>query len=63
MLDFKALFTQPFISLGDLADKLKVIRQTAAQYVEKLETLNIIKTKKVWKTKLIYISTFIQLLS
>lgn len=59
----KILFSQPFISLGDLAEKLKVTRQTAAQYVEKLETLNIIKTKKVWKTKLIYMSTFIQLLS
>lgn len=59
----KILFSQPFISLGDFAKELKVTRQTAAQYIIQLENKKIIKTKKIRKTKLIYIPAFIQLLS
>lgn len=59
----KILFSHPYINLGMFADELKVTRQTAAQYVDQLEHVWAIKTIKIWKTKLIYIPAFVQLLS
>lgn len=57
------LFSHPYITMTWFAEKLGVVRQTINRYVKQLEKLNIIRTQKVGKNRLIYIPEFINLLS
>ena len=56
------LFSSPYISISTFAQKLWTSRQTVSRYVKQFEKINIIKTVKIWKNKLIFIPEFINVL-
>lgn len=59
----KILFSFPFLTVTDFAKELWVSRQSISKNIIKLEENNIIETLKVWKSKLIYVPEFIDILA
>ena len=59
----RVLFSHPYITISDFAEKLEVTRQTIHRYVKQLTELWIITVEKKWKNRLISIPQFITLLS
>jgi Fic family protein len=53
------LFSQPFITINNLADQLQVTRQTITNHINKLSQQHIIKEIKIGRNKLICIPEFI----
>ena len=56
------LFSEPFLSVTNYKKGMWVVNNTATRNIQKLEENNIISSIKIWRTKLIYIKEFIELL-
>ncbi|MDQ7009696.1 MAG: Fic family protein [Candidatus Gracilibacteria bacterium] len=59
----KILFSFPFLSVNELANKLEISRQAVTNNISKLEENNVVESIKIGRNKLIFIPEFIALLS
>ncbi len=57
------LFSRPFLTVSDFADALGLTRQTATKYISLLEEHTILSSQKVGKNKLLFIQSFIDILT
>ena len=58
----KILFSKPFLSVSEFSELMGYTRQTATKYIQLLEKNNLVSSMKIGKNKLLYISSFINLL-
>ncbi|MDR0650680.1 MAG: winged helix-turn-helix domain-containing protein [Candidatus Peribacteria bacterium] len=56
------LFSNPYITTGELSKDLKTSLRSVQRYVQTLETLGVIQTQSVGRNTLISIPQFIELL-
>jgi Fic family protein len=57
------LFSKPFLTVSDFTEIMGVTRQSASKYIKILEENNILSSLKVGKNKLLYVQSFIDILT
>ena len=57
------LFSKVFLDTLTIEKELKISNRTVLRYIVKLEENNVVKSVKIWKNKLVFISEFVEILS